>query len=270
MASDLFQHKDSTYILVVDYFSRFVEIQKLSSTTSVSIIAVLKSIFACHGVPITLVTDNGPQFVSHEMTQFSSTYGFNHITSSPHYHQSNGLAERTVKTVKRMLTTSPDVNLALLSYRATPLPWCGLSPAELLMGRVIRTDVPQDVKTFTPEWSYLPMYRDKEKRYREAQKQNYDRHHRTRRLPELPNNTPVWVSTPQGQIPGNIVSSAPEPRSYHVEVPSGQVRRNRSHLRIRATPSESEAATTDDRDRRIIHTRSRTGTQIRPPARYTE
>ena len=121
--------------------------------------------------------------------QFSSTYGFNPITSSPHYHQSNGLAEHTVKTVKRMLITSPDVNLALLSYRATPLPWCGLSPAELLMGRVIRTDVPQDVKTFTPEWSYLPTYRDKEKRYREVQKQNYDHPHRTRRLPELPNNT---------------------------------------------------------------------------------
>ena len=264
VASDLFQHKNSAYILVVDYFSRFVEIQKLSSTNSVSIVAVLKSIFARHGVPITLVTDNGPQFVSHEMTQFSSTYGFNHITSYPHYHQSNGLAKCIVNTVKRMLTTSPDVNLALLSYRTTPLPWCGLSPAELLMGCVIRTDVPQDVKTFTPEWSYLPMYRDKEKRYREVQKQNYDCHYRTRRLLELLNNTPVWVSTPQGQIPGNIVSSAPEPRSYHVEVSSGQVRRNRSHLRIRATPSESEAATTDDRDRRIIHTRSRTGTQIQP------
>ena len=86
VASDLFQHKNSTYILVVDYFSRFVEIQKLSSTTSASIVAVLKSIFARHRVPITLITDNGPQFISNEMTQFSSTYGLNHITSSPHYH----------------------------------------------------------------------------------------------------------------------------------------------------------------------------------------
>ena len=155
VASDLFHHKNSTYILEVDYFSRFVEIQKLSSTNSVSIVAVLKSIFAHHGVPITLVTGDGPQFVSHEMTQFSSTYGFNHITSSPHYHQSNGLAECTVK---RMLTISPDrdVNLALLSYRAMPLPWCGFSPAKLLMGCVIKTDVPQDVNKFKPEWSYLP------------------------------------------------------------------------------------------------------------------
>ena len=107
---------------------------KSSSTSSASIITVLKSIFARHGVPVTLITDNGPQFIFHEMTQFSSSYRFNYVISSPHYHQSNGLGERTVKTVKRMLATSPDVNLALLSYRAMLLPWCGLSPVELLMG----------------------------------------------------------------------------------------------------------------------------------------
>ena len=134
-----------------------MEIQKLS-LSSASIIEVLKSIFAHHGVPIKMVTDNGPQFVSHEMTQFSSSYRFNHVTSSPHYHQSNGLAEWIVKTVKRMLATSPDVNLALLGYRTMPFPWCGLSSAELLMGPVIRTDVPQDVSKYKPKWSYLPMY----------------------------------------------------------------------------------------------------------------
>ena len=270
VASDLFQHKNSTYILVVDYFSRFVEIQKLSSTTSASIVAALKSVFSRHGVPISLVTDNGPQYASQEMTQFSSTYGFNHITSSPHYHQSNGLAKRTVKTIKRMLTTSPDVNLALLSYRATPLPWCGLSPAELSMGHAIRTDVPQNVNKFKPEWSYLPRYQEKEKRYRQDQKQNYDQHHRTRSLPELPNNTSVWVSTPQGQIPGNIVSAAREPRSYNVEVPSSQIRRNCSHLRIRASPPESELITDDQDSTGTIQTRLQTGTQIRPPAHYTD
>ena len=155
VASDLFEFKKRTYILVVDYFSRYVEIQQLSSTTSTTIVTVLKSLFARHGVPTTLVTDNGPQYVSQEMNQFSATYGFNHITSSPYYAQSNGLAERTVKTVKNLLSSSPDPFLALLSYRATPLPWCGLSPAELLMGRVIRTDVPQNTSKFHPEWSYL-------------------------------------------------------------------------------------------------------------------
>ena len=134
----------------------------------------------------------------------------------------------------------------------------------------IRTDVPQDVNKFKPEWSYLLRYREKEKRYRQDQKQNYDRHDRTRSLPELPNNTSVWVSTPQGQIPGNIVSAAREPRPYNVGVPSGQIRRNRSHLRIRATPPESELITDDQDSTGTIQTRLRTGTQIQPPARYTE
>ena len=85
------------------------------------------------------------------MNHFSATYEFNHITSSPYYTQSNGLAERTVKTVKNLLSSSSDPFLALLSYRATPLPRCGLSPVELLMGRVIRTDVPQNTSKFHPE-----------------------------------------------------------------------------------------------------------------------
>ena len=83
--------------------------------------------------------------------EFATTYGFNHITSSPYYPQSDGLAERTVRMVKRLFSNSPDPFLALLSYRATPLPWCGLSPAELLMGHVIRKDVPQTTSKFYPE-----------------------------------------------------------------------------------------------------------------------
>ena len=269
MASDLFEHKKSTYLLVVDYFSRFVEIEKLTSTTSSSVITHLKAIFSRHGIPATLITDNGPQYSSAEMEQFSSTYGFQHITSSPHYHQSNGQAERTVRTVKSLLSNSPDPYLALLNYRATPLPWCGLSPAELLMGRVIRTDVPQHTSAFQPNWPYLKDFREKEKKYRDDQKRNYDKRYRTRTLPELPQNTPVWVDMPNGQVQGTIVSTTQEPRSYRVTVPSGEVRRNRSHLRNR-TSGNSEAVTSNNNTsvQRQIQTRSKTGTEIRPPLRY--
>ena len=219
---------------MVDYFSRFVEIQKLTSTTSVSTITVLKSIFALHGIPITLVTDNGPQFISNEMTQFSSTHGFQHVTSSSHYHQYNGQAERAVRTVKALLSKCADSYLALLSYRATPLPWCGLSPAQLLMGCTIRTDVLQHPGVFQPEWSYLQDFREGEEKYRNKQTKNYDEYHRSRPLPDLPDNYPIWVDMPpNGQVPGCIVSAAPQPTSYFVDVPSGQVRRNRFQLRQR-------------------------------------
>ena len=140
VASDLFQLNGKTYLLVADYFSRYMEVQTLATTTSASVICALKAIFARHGVPSVLVSDNGPQYNSTEMQEFAALYNFKHITSSPHYPQSNGLAERMVKTAKSLLAKSADPYMALLSYRATPLP-CGLSPAELLMGRRLQTDI---------------------------------------------------------------------------------------------------------------------------------
>ena len=59
--------------------------------------------FARHGMLVTLMSDNGPQFSSKEFKDFATTYCFQHITSSPHFPQSNGLAERTVRTVKKLL-----------------------------------------------------------------------------------------------------------------------------------------------------------------------
>ena len=111
----------------------------------------MKSVFSRHGIPRTVISDNGPQYDSVEMKQFASTYGFNHVTSSPYYPQSNGLAERIVKTIKSLIAETSDIYLALLSYRATPLPWCRLSPAELLMGRRPRTDVPQVSNLLIPD-----------------------------------------------------------------------------------------------------------------------
>ena len=79
-----------------------------------------------------------------------------------------------VKTVKALLKESSDVYLALLSYRATPLPWCRLSPAELLMGRRIRTDMPQVSNLLVPNLSHLSDFAKKDARYKKQQKEHYD------------------------------------------------------------------------------------------------
>ena len=68
------------------------------------------------------MSDNGIQFSSKEMKEFADIYGFTLVTSSPHYAQSNGLAERTIQTVKALLQKSSDPYMALLSFRATPIP----------------------------------------------------------------------------------------------------------------------------------------------------
>jgi len=85
---------------------------KLTSTTSKAVISSLKAIFSHHGVPLVLMSDNGPQFDSSDMKQFANT---KHITSSPHYPQSNGLSERTMKTIKGLLKHTNDQYMALLS-----------------------------------------------------------------------------------------------------------------------------------------------------------
>lgn len=139
------------------------------------------------------------------------------------------------------------------------------------MGRTLRTDVPQLPAVYEPEWQYLKDFRQREEKYREDQKRNYDDHHRTKTLVELPDNCPVWVDMPpNGQVPGDVVSTVAEPRSYTVRLQSGQVRRNRSQLREReaSTPGTRTEASSSHSEPSRIQTRSRTGVTLRCPLRY--
>lgn len=180
-----------TYLTVVDYFSRYPEVIQLKTTTSQSIITALKSMFSRHGVPEILISDNGPQYSSQEFANFATAYSFTHVTSSPHYPQSNGQAKCTVKTVKRLFKDTDDPHM--LSYRTTPLPWCDISPAELLMGRRVRSNIPQSTESLTPQWSYLQEFKLRDRELKQRCKRDYDKRHRVRDLPALPNDTKVWV-----------------------------------------------------------------------------
>lgn len=133
LGADLFVLKNNNYLLVVDYFCRYVEIAQLSQTRSTEVMVHLKSTFARHGIPETLVTDNGPQFSGARMLAFTAEYEFEHVTSSPRYPQSNNEPERAVQTIKSLLKKAADPYCALLAYRNTPLS-NGFSPAQLLMG----------------------------------------------------------------------------------------------------------------------------------------
>ena len=108
VGTDLFELDGSHYVLVVDYFSRYPEVTKLTSTLSNNIINTLKVAFSWHGIPEIVRSDNGPQYCSLEFAKFASCYGFQHLTSSPLYPQSNGQAEHMVKTVKSLLKQSSD------------------------------------------------------------------------------------------------------------------------------------------------------------------
>jgi len=125
VVADPFELKGSTYLLIADYYSRFVEIQKL---TIPNIVTHLKAIFTRFGIPTTLVTDNRPQFDSQDMKEFDHAYyKFQHTTTGPYYSQVNRLAERMEKTVKKLLEYPADPYKVLLSYRATLCPGVDLA-----------------------------------------------------------------------------------------------------------------------------------------------
>ena len=90
-------------MVVVECYSRWIEILYLRNTTTAACIAKLKDIFARFGIPTELVSDNAPQFSSSEFKSFAEHYGFTHVTSSPYLPNANGEAERAVQTAKRIL-----------------------------------------------------------------------------------------------------------------------------------------------------------------------
>jgi len=157
-----------------------------------------------------LRSDNGPQYVYREMSKFATLYGFK-VTSSPHYPRSNGLAERTVKTVKLMLEKSKGPYLALLSYRSTELSWFKLSPSQLLMGQKIRSTLPEVPENLLPQWQFLKEFKEANKVHKEKQKLYYDKSHRAHSLPEIPDDEPVWVNTDGLQELGRTVSTSDTP-----------------------------------------------------------
>ncbi|KAM7281966.1 uncharacterized protein ISCGN_002124 [Ixodes scapularis] len=230
VAMDLFFIHGKWWLVVVDYYSRYPEIARLESLTAACVIMHCKSIFARHGIPEVVVSDNGPQFsgtTGSAFTKFSQTYGFKHITSSPRYAQSNGMAEAAVKIIKRSLSKTEDPYETLMIYRSTPLP-NGYSPIELLMGRRIRTTVPIATQLLEPKLPDQKELRHYEQENRNRQKQYFDRRHGVRQLDPLGSGERVWVIDLKRT--GVVQKKAHTPRSYWITSEGQEIRRNRTHL----------------------------------------
>ncbi|XP_062606865.1 uncharacterized protein K02A2.6-like [Saccostrea cucullata] len=100
---DMFTLKTEDYLVTVDFYSDFFELDLLPDTTAATVISCLKLHFARHGTPDVVITDIGPQFKSTDFHDFLCNWEFQHVTSSLYYSQSNGKAEATVKIAKNMV-----------------------------------------------------------------------------------------------------------------------------------------------------------------------
>ncbi|UYV61543.1 K02A2.6-like [Cordylochernes scorpioides] len=242
IAVDFMEVSGTSSILVVDYHSKFVEIRKLSSKRETETIMQLKTIFRTHGIPRTLVSDNGPPFNSTGFKNFAQKYEFKHQTSSPKYPRSNGQVERTIQTIKGLIIkavkSGRDPNLALMEFNNTPkydLP----SPTQMLMGRSVRT-----LSTYTRQ-QLKPLF-DTTKNYqklRDHQQKYAGSPKRILRPLEVGDNI-MLQERHRKWVPATVTAKHETPRSYMVKTPSGsEYRRNRSHLRPRKFSVEDSAPT---------------------------
>ena len=150
------------YLVIMDYYSRYLVAEQLSDTTSTTICRVVNKVFTLFGIPNAIVSDNGPQFTSEQFKGLLKKWDIIHRTSAPKYAQSNGEAERGVQVFKRLIAKNSNIDQALLCYRDSPLQ-NGYSPAQLLMGRSlnsmgIMTDKVVDLRALK---SYENVYRTK-------------------------------------------------------------------------------------------------------------
>ena len=108
IGADLCELHGRMLLVVTDYYSNFISVKRLNSTTTTAVSKQLMELFSVYGIPKIIMTDNATQFSSFEFKSFTSELDIEHITSSPHYPQSNGKAENAVKTVKRLFSRCRD------------------------------------------------------------------------------------------------------------------------------------------------------------------
>ena len=235
VAQDLYCFNGRDYLLTVDAFSGFWEVDELRSTTAGTVVQKTKQHFARYGIPDKVYTDNGPQFDCTEFTKFAQEWQFEHYTSSPYHAQSNGLVEAAVKTAKSLQKKAAKAHqdpwLSFLAYRNTPSEGMDSSPAQRLMSRRTRTTLPIATHLLSPEVQAEVEAKLAHKRRRS--KKYYDTG--SKELPELEIGQPVRMQSEGGKWRRGICNAKVAPRSYVLEVDGDLYRRNRRHIRPDST-----------------------------------
>ncbi|UYV61159.1 K02A2.6-like [Cordylochernes scorpioides] len=247
---DFANKENINLLIVVDSHSKWIEAIPMRETTTRKTIEQLRRLFSSYGLPEELVSDNGPQFTGSEMKGFLEGNGIKQ-TLIPAYHpQSNGLAERAVRTIKTALdknkrkigdTIQDTLSKVLLAYRSTPHVTTGKTPSELFIGRALRTRVSLIHPSLTSR------VRDQQ-----ARQMKYDR--RTQ-LEEFQIDDLVWCKNFRGGdkwIPGKIVGKKGT-RVYTILI-HGQVKAyHRDQIRKRWRNGEEDES--GDGERQPEHSR---------------
>ena len=226
IVTDIFHFEGNSYLLLVDYTSRYPIIHKLTSMTAQHVIRHLKIMFSEYGWPYTIVSDNGPCYMVEVFTKTMQEYSVNHITSSPHYPQSNGLAERFVQTVKNLFYKArkegADLYKALMIYHNMPLTSSLHSPMQILQNRVARSQLPMS------NGARRQLGLEDEKVRTEVKNNNLPSHDLN-----LGQDIMMQDPTSKGWSPAVITRLCKEPRSYQVTTSDNVTyRKMQGHLQL--------------------------------------
>lgn len=226
LGSDIFSFGGDLYLVIIDYYSKWIEALYVNTQTSKEVIKVMKNVFACFGFPKVIRSDNGACYTSREFRKFAHENGIILATSSPRYPPSNGLAESAVKTIKRLWVKCDDKSLGISAYRTTPLE-SGYSPSDLMFGRAIRSNLGFPYESDVD----YGQFEDSERKRRKKLKQKWDKKYRASNLPELKPGQRVYVKAPTDVgAEGVVLRKDKFPESYWVNVGLSEIRRNRKHL----------------------------------------
>ena len=218
------------FLVVIDAHSKWIEVIPMNSTTTTATVEKLRIMFAQFGIPEVVVSDNGTNFVSKEFEEFMRRNGIKHVTSAPAHPSSNGLAENAVKTCKNGISRLKDGSITdklsrfLFAYRNTPHATTGSTPAELMMGRRLRSTL--DLAK--------PDLENRVAIKQDQQKQQHDKHARQRAI-QVGDTVyaknlrpgPTWM-------PATVIAQT-GPVSYRVELENSKTvwRRHQDQLRER-------------------------------------
>ena len=248
VAADFCHYGGQDYLILVDCCTDWPDIIPMGhNTTSPRLIKAIRQSFCRTAIPDILWSDGGPQFTSKLFQDFAKQWGFTHQTSSPHYPQSNGKIEATVKSMKKLISTSwnnrylneDQMCRALLQYRNTPSRKDNLSPAQKLYGRPVQDTIPAHRRSFAQEWQLSAHEAEQLATHTLKQSELYYNTH-TRSLPDIQVGSSVALQnarTKLWDIYGSIIDIGPH-RRYYVKTHSGRVFvRNRRFLRHRSQAS---------------------------------
>lgn len=247
VCSDYLTFHSKEYMVLVDRYSNWPMVFR-SANGAKGLTSNLRDAFSTFGIPEELSSDGGPQYTADETKTFFKSWGVYHRLSSVANPHANSRAEIAVKQVKRILeeNISPTGSLnvdkfqkAMLTYRNTPDPTTGVSPAMILFGRPIRDMIPAPLGNYAPHETWRELLDHRERAMAKRHVKNHERwSEHTHTLHPLKVGENVFVQNQSGNHPKRwektgVIIEVLQFDQYLVKVDgTGRVtRRNRKFLR---------------------------------------